>query len=119
MNYDWIHDFCLSLKGCTYDFKEEWGAGRYMLKGKMFAMRGDDNNNRPIITVKLEPSYGELLRKTYENIVPGYYMNKVHWNSIYLDSDVDAELIKELLMLSHEILLESLPKKLQKEILEA
>jgi predicted DNA-binding protein (MmcQ/YjbR family) len=88
-----------------------------MLVGKMFAMQGTDKSGKPIITLKIEPSYGVELRKEHKEIVPGYYMNKLHWNSVRLDGDVPDDLLREMIDESYQILLNSLPKKLQKDLL--
>mgnify|MGYP003302166878 CR=1 FL=1 len=69
------------------------------------------------ITLKLEPLEGEFWRKQYEDIIPGYYMNKVHWNSIQPDGAVPDELLKELLDKSYHLILAGFSKKKQAEIL--
>ncbi len=117
MKYGWLDEYCLSKKGAEKDFKPEWNATRYMIRGKMFAMLGGDKNGTPIITVKLEPLFGELLRKQYKDIIPGYYMNKEHWNSLYLDGDVPDAVLKDMLDKSYNILLASFSKKAQNEII--
>jgi Uncharacterized protein conserved in bacteria len=119
MKYSWIDEYCITKKGCEKDFKEEWGATRYMLCGKMFALRGENKSGNPIITLKLEPSYGAQLRMEYADITPGYYMNKLHWNSVLLDGTVPKPLLKEMIDESYQILLHSLPKKLQQAFTEA
>ncbi len=82
--YEFIKSFCLSQKGTVEDYKEEWQATRYLVGGKMYAMRGGDGQGNPIITVKLPPEEGLALRDMYAgDILPGYYMNKEHWNSVY------------------------------------
>jgi predicted DNA-binding protein (MmcQ/YjbR family) len=116
MNYPWLDEYCLSKQGATKDWKEEWQAARYMVGGKMFAMQGDDNTDRPIITLKLIPADGDFLRRQYEDIIPGYYMNKEHWNSVYLDGAVPDEIVRDMIDKSHAILFASLTKKAQKEI---
>lgn len=117
MNYSWLDAYCLAKKGCEKDYKEEWGAWRYMLGGKMFALQGTDRAGNPIITLKIEPSYGAELRKEYKDIAPGYYMNKLHWNSVRLDGAVPDGILREMVDESYQILLCSLSKKLQKEFL--
>ena len=117
MKYKWIDEYCLAKKGSETDYKFEWQATRYMLKGKMFAMLGSDKEGKPIITVKLNPMRGEMLRSEYKDIVHGYYMNKTHWNSLYLDGDVPDEVLKSMLDESYAILLASFSKKAQQEIL--
>ena len=119
MRYEWLDQYCISHKGVEKDFKVEWNATRYMIRGKMFAMQGGDKEGNSIITVKLEPMFGELLRNQYKDIVPGYYMNKEHWNSLYLDGDVPDDDLKDMLGRSYSIVLASLSQKVQKEILEA
>lgn len=116
MKYTWIDEYCLHKKGAEKEFKPEWDATLYKLKGKMFAMQGCNNERKPIITVKLEPAFGEYLRREYKDITPGYYMNKLHWNSLYLEGDVPDEVVKDMLDRSYEIIFHGLSKKLQKEI---
>ena len=116
MKYDWIEEYCLSKKGAIREYKVEWDAIRYMIKDKMFVLQGDDNKGNQIITVKLKPEFGELLRMKYRDIIPGYHMNKVHWNSLFLDGDVPDDVVKEMLDESYELVLQSLNKKQQKEI---
>lgn len=67
----------------------------------------------------LEPEEGDFLRGQYEDILPGYYMNKVHWNSIRPDGAVPDSLMKELLDQSYRLVLGSFSRKKQREILEA
>ncbi|MDL2235232.1 MmcQ/YjbR family DNA-binding protein [Christensenellaceae bacterium OttesenSCG-928-L17] len=113
MQYEWLSDYCTAKPGAEKDFKAEWNAHRYMVGGKMFVMEGGDKNGTPILTVKLPPLTGDLLRKQYESIVPGYYMNKEHWNSIYRDGSVPDALVKEMIDQSYLLIVQSLPKKQQ------
>lgn len=116
MNYDWLDEYCVSKKNVEKDYKLEWEATRYMIKGKMFAMLGGDKYNKPIITVKLEPMFGQILREKYSDIIPGYYMNKEHWNSLYLEGQVPVEVLKDMLDKSYDIILHSFSKKVQNEL---
>ena len=116
--YPWLDEYCRTKPGCVKDFQAEWEATRYMIGGKMFALQGDDKQKNAIITLKIEPSYGALLRQDYPaDITPGYYMNKLHWNSVRLDGSVPEKLLKEMIDESYEAILHSLTKKLQKELL--
>jgi predicted DNA-binding protein (MmcQ/YjbR family) len=116
MKYDFIQAYCLAKKGVEEDYKEEWDAIRYSIRGKMFALVGNDKEGRAIISVKLEPEYGMELRDRFKDIVPGYYLNKTHWSSLYLDGDAPEETLKKMLDQSYELILNSLSKKIQKEI---
>ncbi len=118
MRYTWIDEFLLKKKGVTKDLKKEWNWIRYHIGGKMFAAVCLDENDKPYyITLKLEPSEGDFLRTQYEDIVPGYYMNKVHWNSIKPDGKVPDELLMDLLDKSYQLVLGGLSRKKQQEIL--
>ena len=117
-NYEWLDEFCLAQAGATKDFKPEWDATRYMAGGKMFALCGGDKEGKPIITLKLDPAFGASLRQQYKDIVPGYYMNKEHWNSLYLEGDVPDDVVRAMVEESHALILRSLSKKTQTEIME-
>lgn len=116
MKYEWMDDYFLSKQGTERDFKVEWNAVRYQIGGKMYAMQGGDREGRPIITLKLEPQHGALLREQYADIVPGYYMNKEHWNSLYLEGSVPDDVLRGMIDEAHRLVLASLPKRVQREI---
>lgn len=116
MKYQWIDEYCLSKVGAEKDFKEEWGVIRYLIGGKMFLMQGGDKNGKEIITVKCEPEFGKGLRDEFKDIIPGYYMNKEHWNSIYMEGQVPDEIVKQMIAMSYDLVFKSLTKKMQKDI---
>ncbi|GAA0722588.1 MmcQ/YjbR family DNA-binding protein [Clostridium malenominatum] len=118
MRYGWLDEYCLSKKAAEKDFKVEWNATRYLIGGKMFLMQGGDKNKKAIATMKCEPTFGQLLREKYEHIIPGYYMNKEHWNSVYLEGDVSDDILKQMIDMSYELVLNSLSKKKIQEIME-
>ena len=103
--YEWLDEYCFAQHGARKDYKPEWNATRYLIDGKMFAMRCGDKDGKPIITLRLEPAFGALLRQQYKHIVPGYYMSKEHWNSLYLDGDVPDDVVQTMVRESHQIIL--------------
>lgn len=117
--YEWINECALKFKGAEHDFKAEWDAERFMVGGKMFAMKGGDKEEKPILTLKCDPEKAPLIREQYKDIVPGYYMNKAHWNSIYLEGDVPQEVMEAMLQEAYSLLMASFSKKKQAEILGA
>lgn len=118
MKYPWIDEFLMAKPGVTKDLQEEWNWIRYQIDGKMFAAVCRDDDDKPYyITMKLEPLEGEFLRKQYEDIIPGYYMNKVHWNSVKANGAVPDEILETMLEKAYQLVLRSLSKKRQKEIL--
>lgn len=104
-------------KGTTHDYQVDWQADRYHVGGKMFAIIGRDSKGKLILTLKCEPFRAEELRETYEGIIPGYHMNKTHWNSIYFDSNLPNDLLEILIRHSYNLVFEKLTKKIQKAII--
>ena len=120
MKYPWLDDYLKQKKGVSSDFKAEWGWQRYQLGDKMFAAVCMDAEGKPYyITLKLDPAEGEFLREQYADILPGYYMNKVHWNSVRADGDVPDEIVRTMLDKSYELVWKSLSKKKQEALLNA
>lgn len=120
MKYPWIDEYLMKKPGVTKDLKEEWNWIRYMIGGKMFVaicLDGTRDNKPYYITLKLEPVEGEFWRKQYEDIIPGYYCNKVHWNSINPDGCVPDDLLKDMMDKSYQLVLGGLSKKKQQEVL--
>ena len=116
MKYDFIQAYCLAMKGVEEDYKQEWDAIRYTVRGKMFVLVGNDNEKRPIISVKHTPERGEELREKYTDIIPGYYLNKTHWSSMFLNGNVPETALKQMLDESYQLIFNALPKRVQQEI---
>jgi len=116
--YAWIDDYCRKKPGCVSEYVQAWDVTRYMLNGKFFVVIMQNPAKESIITLKLEPNYGHLLRLNRKEVTPGYHMNKRHWNSISLESNVSDEFLEELIDESYNILFKSLSKKAQAIILE-
>jgi len=121
MNIQAFYDYCLSKKGVTEHFPFDEDTLVFKVGGKMFSLsslsqweKGD-----PSINLKCDPEKALELRAEYEGIEPGYHMSKVHWNTIAVNSDVPAKLLRELIDHSYELVFKSLTKKLQAEITEA
>ena len=82
----------------------------YKVKGKMFATLGfDEGLGRT--NLKCDPEKSLDLRDRYESIIPGYHMNKKHWNTLILDGSLPAKLICKLVDHSYELVVAKLPKK--------
>ena len=107
----------MAHRGTEKDFKEEWGWTRFMLRGKMFCAFCGEEGDFTLITVKCEPDFNVHIREMYPgSVIEGYYMNKVHWNSVYPDKGVPYELLQNMCDRGYNLVLHSLPKKVQKEI---
>lgn len=117
MRYTWLDEYLMKKPGVTKN-TENWNWIRYMIGDKMFvAVCLDDSDIPYYITLKLQPLEGEFLRNEYEDILPGYYMNKTHWNSVKADGNVPDGLLKDLVDKSYTLVLKGFSKKRQQEIL--
>jgi len=117
MKYEWFEAYCLGKAGVTKDYSSDWDATRYFVGGKYFALTAQ-LKDRPIATLKNDPSNGDFLRQHYEDIVPGYYANKMHWSTVFLDGDVPDGVLKDMIDEAYTLVFEKLTKKVQKEIME-
>ena len=118
MNYPWADEYLLKKTAVQKDFKEEWGWYRYQIGDKMFAAVCLDEAGKPYyITLKLAPANGDFYRQQYPDVLPGYYMNKVHWNSVRADGQVPDDVLKDMLDEAYLIVLHSFSKKKQSELM--
>ncbi|MEK4670315.1 MmcQ/YjbR family DNA-binding protein [Paenibacillus alvei] len=116
---DTLKKYCKSLLGATYDFQEEWNAVRFHVGGKIFAMLSTNEKGQKYITLKCNPAKSEELQETYKDIIiPGYYMNKTHWITVYYEADLSVEFLQHLIVGSYQLIFDKLTKKLQNEIMK-
>ena len=112
MRYDWLDAELLRWPGVTKDFKAEWTWTRYMVGGKLFCAICHDGAGGDIyITVKLEPLRGEFLRGQFADVIPGYYMNKTHWNSVRTAGSLPEDILRDMLAESYRLVAAGLPKR--------
>ena len=123
--YPWLDAYLLAKPGATKDYKAEWGWFRYLVGGKQFASVCTPEEEHPIhagrtmVILKCDPQLAELFRAQYPDVVPGFYSNKTHWNSVYLDGSVPEDVLRGMCDQSYELVLSGLPKKQRELILQA
>lgn len=122
--YEWLDAYLLEKAGVQKDYKQEWGWWRYQVGGKLFAATcqpGPEHKGydcRELLTLKCEPMRAELLRAEFPDIIPGFYCDKRHWISVFLDGAVPEDVLKDLCDSSYRLVFEKLTKKLQRELTE-
>lgn len=114
MNFEEFHTFCLAKKGVEEFFPFDQKTIVYKVGGKIFALA--DTEQFSSINLKCNPEKALELRETFSAVIPGYHMNKKHWNTVYVNSDVSDLLLRELINESYQLVFQSLTKKLQHEI---
>jgi len=115
MNIEELRDHCLNKKGVeeTLPFGPETLV--YKVMGKVFLLTGLES--QPIqFNVKCDPDKAIELREQFSCVLPGYHMNKKHWNTIVDDGSVSNKQLRQWIDDSYNLIVESLPKKLKTEL---
>lgn len=113
----WLSVQAGHLPGSAFAVKPEWETFVGTVGGKLFALYGGVAE-QPQLIFKGAPSDNLALRQQYPFIIPGYHMNKQHWNSLLLDeSTLTEQQVFELLQESYRLVLQSLPKAKQAELM--
>jgi predicted DNA-binding protein (MmcQ/YjbR family) len=90
----------------------------YKVMGKAFALTGLDAVEFRV-NLKCHPELALELRDAHPGlIIPGWHMNKKHWNTVYFELGLPKDLLIELIDHSYQLVVEGLPKKLQEALLE-
>lgn len=72
---------------------------------KMFAIIQE--GSMPVrLSLKCDPQLAEVLREKYETVLPGYHLNKKHWNTIICTGQVPIDELQDLVRLSHRLVTE-------------
>ncbi len=70
--------------------------------GKLFAIIADKSD--PLrVSLKCDPLLAQTLRERYESVLPGYHLNKKHWNTILCTGQLSDDEIKDLARLSYRL----------------
>lgn len=109
MNVESFREYCLSKPGATED--TPFGPEDIVFKvaGKMFAIVAL-MEVPPRVNLKCDPDLALELRDRYEQVQPGYHMNKKHWNTVVLDGVIPEKEIGKMIDDSYDLVLQSLPK---------
>lgn len=109
MTFNDIYEHALSLPGATEDFPFGEETLVFKVSGKMFGLIGLDQIP-PRMNLKCDPERALELRERYDAIIPGYHMNKRHWNTVIFDGSLPEGLERELIEESYRLVVEGLPK---------
>jgi len=114
MNIENFRAYCLGKKGTTEDFPFDSETLVFKVKGKMFALTNVDFFDS--INLKCDPEFAIELREKYNAVIPGYHMNKKHWNTVNIDGTLPEQLIYKWVDHSYNLVVQKLPAKLRQEI---
>jgi len=110
MNIETLREYCLSKPGTEETLPFGPDTLVYKVAGKAFLLTGFDN--QPLrFNVKCDPDKAIELREEFSCVLPGYHMNKKHWNTIVADGSVSTRQLLEWIDHSYDLVTASLPKK--------
>lgn len=111
MTHKEIEEYILSFPNVWLDFPFGEGTSVYKVghkedgEAKMFALI--DDKSKPLrISLKCDPILAESLRKDYETVLPGYHLNKKHWNTIICSGQLSDDQLNDLIRLSYRLVTE-------------
>ena len=86
MNIEILREYCISKKNVTESFPFGDDTLVFKTEGRIFALANLEGDLS--INLKCDPARAIELRERYSSVIPGYHMNKRHWNTIYIDGSV-------------------------------
>ena len=110
MNIESIREYCLSKNAAEETLPFGPQTLVYKVGGKAFLLMGLDDDQLSF-NVKCDPEKAQELREQYNCVLPGYHMNKKHWNTIVVDGSVPRSQLHEWIDHSYDLVVKSLPKK--------
>ncbi|OQQ16283.1 DNA-binding protein [Streptomyces sp. M41(2017)] len=105
-----LRAFCLSFNASVEDFPFTPETSVFKVLGKLFALTNLDA--RPLtVNLKCDPQDALRLREQHPGlIIPGYHMNKRHWNTVTVDGELPDRLVRELVEDSYDLVVAGLPR---------
>jgi predicted DNA-binding protein (MmcQ/YjbR family) len=115
MNPAELRDYCLSFTGAQETFPFGPNTSVFKVAGKMFALSqlGADSLR---VSLKCEPQLAQVLREAHAEVLPGYHLNKRHWNTVIIDGSLPEQLVKDLIEDSYDLVVEQLPVSRRQEL---
>ncbi len=114
MNVEDLREYCLSKPMTTEGFPFGEDTLVFKVGDKVFLLTSLD---KPIsFNAKCDPDKAIELREKFSEVIPGYHMNKKHWNTVYYNGSLSEKLLKKIIDHSYDLVFKSLTKVLQNKI---
>ncbi len=114
MNIEEFRNYCLSKKAVSESFPFDDTTLVMKVLDKMFALANLDGDLS--INLKCNPEKALELREQYPAVLPGYHMNKKHWNNVLIDGSLPDKLIKGWIDDSYDLVVSKMSKKQRESI---
>ena len=105
-----LRTHCLAIPGSAETFPFGPQTSVFKVAGKMFAL--SRLAHRPLqVSLKCEPVLAEQLRQAHPSVLPGYHLNKRHWNTVIVDGSLPDQMVADMIEDSYDLVVEGLPKQ--------
>jgi predicted DNA-binding protein (MmcQ/YjbR family) len=106
MDHKTVEAYILSMPNTRLEYPFGEDVAVYKVGDKMFALitEGKDPVN---LSLKADPQLSEVLRSTYETVLPGYHLNKKHWNTLILSGQLPWDEVQALIRHSYQLVTET------------
>jgi predicted DNA-binding protein (MmcQ/YjbR family) len=111
MDIQYFRSYCLAKNGATEETPFDFQTLCFKVGGKIFALT--DIDNFVSINLKCDPEWAVELREEFDGILPGFHMNKKHWNTVRVNSSVSDQMILKMVDHSYELVFNQLPLKIK------
>lgn len=102
MDHKTVEAYILEMPNAKLDYPFGEGVAVYKVGDKMFALI--EEKSSPVrLSLKCDPLLAKTLRERYESVMPGYHLNKKHWNTIVLTGQLTWEEVQDLIRHSYEL----------------
>jgi len=102
VNHKMVETYILSLPNTRLDYPFGEDVAVYKVNDKMFALIRE--GKQPVqLSLKCDPELSKVLRDKYDEIMPGYHLNKKHWNTLVLAGQLEWEEVQGLIRHSYQL----------------
>jgi predicted DNA-binding protein (MmcQ/YjbR family) len=105
MNIEILREYCISKNNVTENFPFSDDTLVFKTAGRIFALVNLDGDLS--INLKCDPSLAIELRERYSSVIPGYHMNKKHWNTVYIDGSIPDKEVFSWIDHSYDLVLKN------------
>ena len=102
MDHKTVEEYILSMPNAKLEYPFGEGVAVYKVNNKMFALISEGKS--PLrVSLKCDPSLSVIIREKYESVMPGYHLNKKHWNTVILSGQLLWEEVQGLIRHSYNL----------------
>jgi predicted DNA-binding protein (MmcQ/YjbR family) len=115
MRPDELRDRCLAFTGAEETFPFGAQTSVFKVGGKMFALSQLAAESLRV-SLKCEPALAQALRAAHPEVLPGYHLNKRHWNTVIVDGSLGDQMVADMIEDSYDLVVSSLPRRVQRTL---